>query len=79
MKIRKRREAQAARQKSLSARIPFSRMQRLPQLQELEKMLIQEAMGRFSNKTKMARVLGITREGLRKKIIRFNLAVPGSE
>lgn len=57
------------------AELPLTRLNKLPQLEELEKMLIQEALKRFkNNKTRAAEVLGMTREGLRKKIERLGVA-----
>lgn len=53
--------------------LPLHRLLVLPQLEELELMLIEEALHRCKgNKTRAAAVLGVTREGLRRKILRLN-------
>ncbi len=55
--------------------LPISALAYLPQIREVERMLIQEALLRAgNNKSAAARTLGVTREGLRKKIIRFRMA-----
>lgn len=52
--------------------LPLDRLEELPALQEVERMIIAEAMRRSqNNKTLAAAALGITREGLRKKILRL--------
>lgn len=56
--------------------LPLKRLDPIPQLEQLEILLIQEAMRRASNnKTQAAAWLGITREGLRKKIRRLGIAL----
>ncbi len=42
-------------------------------LDEAEKLIIKHVLETTQNKTKAAEILGITREGLRKKLLRFNL------
>jgi len=45
-----------------------------PRVERLEKFLIREALGRFDgNQTKAARILGLSRFGLQKKLVRYNL------
>jgi DNA-binding protein Fis len=52
--------------------LPLERLTELPTLAELERLVIAEAMRRNSSvKTKAAEQLGLTREGLRKKIMRL--------
>jgi len=52
--------------------LPLHRLEALPQIGELELMLIEEAMQRcHGNKTHAAAVLGVSREGLRRKITRL--------
>lgn len=64
-----------ASRKILPKELPLKRLNTLPQLEELEKMLIQEALKRHkNNKTRAAVVLGMTREGLRKKMLRLGVA-----
>jgi hypothetical protein len=56
--------------------LPLKRLDAIPQLEQLEVLLIQEAMRRAgNNKTQAAAWLGITREGLRKKIRRLGIAL----
>jgi hypothetical protein len=56
--------------------LPLKRLDPIPQLEQLEILLIQEAMRRAgNNKTQAAAWLGITREGLRKKIRRLGIAL----
>ncbi len=42
-------------------------------LEEAEKIIIKHVLESCPNKTKAAEILGITREGLRKKLLRFNI------
>ena len=52
--------------------LPLERLKELPTLEELERLVIAEAMRRNSSvKRKAAEQLGLTREGLRKKILRL--------
>ena len=54
------------------ADLPLERLEEIPNLAEVERLVIGEAMRRArSNKTKAAGFLGLTREGLRKKIGRL--------
>jgi hypothetical protein len=58
--------------------LPLRRLDPIPQIEQLEILLIQEAMRRAgNNKTRAAAWLGITREGLRKKIMRLRIALSG--
>ena len=58
--------------------LPLKRLERIPQLEQLEILLIQEAMRRANNnKTQAAAWLGMTREGLRKKIMRMGIVLSG--
>ena len=58
--------------------LPLKRLDPIPQLEQLEILLIQEAMRRANNnKTQAAAWLGMTREGLRKKIMRLRIALSG--
>ncbi len=50
------------------------RMKDLPTLEELERLLVVEAMRRCRTKTAAAAAVGITREGFRKKLVRMRLA-----
>ncbi len=53
----------------------LDRLEPLPQLRAVERLLIQEALSRTAdNKSRAAAALGMTREGLRKKLIRLGLA-----
>lgn len=45
----------------------------MPTIFEWEYILLDEALARYQNKTHAAEALGITREGLRKKLIRMGL------
>ena len=49
------------------------RMKYLPTLMELDRLLMKEALERCYTKTEAASVLGLTREGLRKKLYRMGL------
>jgi len=49
-------------------------MKDLPTLEELERLLVVEAMRRCRTKTAAAAAVGITREGFRKKLVRMRLA-----
>ncbi len=64
--------------RSLSAAdIPLGRVQRLPHIDQMARMLIVEALARSgNNKTAAAAALGMTREGLRKKIMRLGIDCP---
>lgn len=64
--------------KAIAARdLPFRRLNPLPSLQEIERLLIAEALLRCRNKVApAARILGLTREGLRKKLIRMQMLPP---
>ena len=48
-------------------------MKYLPTLMELDRLLMKEALERCYTKTEAASVLGLTREGLRKKLYRMGL------
>lgn len=49
----------------------FRRLKTLPSIGQMERLLIEEAMYRTGdNKTHSAEILGLTREGLRKKMLR---------
>jgi DNA-binding NtrC family response regulator len=53
--------------------LPLDRLSPFPQLRELERLLIEAALRRERSRAEAARVLGVTREGLRKKMIRLGL------
>ncbi len=54
--------------------LPLKRLHPFPQFEEVQCLLIQEAMSRArNNKTVAAASLGITREGLRKMMIRLGM------
>ncbi len=54
--------------------LPLGRLDPLPSLREMERLFILEALSRSgNNKTRAAAVLGMTREGLRKKLNRFGM------
>jgi hypothetical protein len=56
--------------------LPLGRLEPLPSLREMERLFILEALSRSgNNKTRAAAVLGMTREGLRKKLNRFGMNV----
>ncbi len=56
-------------------KLPFQHNSSLPtNLEEAEKLIIKHVLENSENKTKAAETLGITREGLRKKLIRFNIS-----
>lgn len=56
---------------SLSVHSPFALFDRLPTLEEAERLLIEEALSRSdNNQTVAARLLGITRSGLSKSVKR---------
>lgn len=56
--------------------LPLNKLDPLPQLRELERLLILEALNRSgNNKTRAAAALGMTREGLRKKLNRYGMNV----
>jgi len=55
-------------------------MKTLPTIGQLERLVIEEGLRRnWDNKSETARQLGITREGLRKKLHRMGLTRPLSE
>ncbi len=56
--------------------LPVARLDPFPRITEVERLLIEEAMVRFGSKTAAAAALGMTREGLRKKMIRLGLGPP---
>lgn len=54
--------------------LPLDRLEQVPPLVEIERLIIVEALRRtHNNKTRAAQALGITREGLRKKLQRLGL------
>ncbi len=53
--------------------LPLDRLEPFPQLREVERLLIEAALRRERNRAEVARMLGVTREGLRKKMIRLGL------
>ena len=54
------------------AELPLNRLEPFPLLQEMERLLIREALNRCSNnRTRAAAALGLAREGLRKKLNRY--------
>ncbi len=54
--------------------LPLDRLEQVPPLEEIERLIIVEALRRtHNNKTRAAQALGITREGLRKKLQRLGL------
>ncbi len=51
----------------------FRRLKNLPTIGQIERLLIEECLRRnWDNKSETARQLGMTREGLRKKLHRMN-------
>ena len=59
--------------------LPVQQLEPFPQFVQVERLLIQEAMARSgNNKTAAAAALGMTRDGLRKKMIRLGL-LPGDK
>ncbi len=56
------------------AELPLDRLEPSPLLQEMERLLIREALNRCgNNRTRAAAALGLTREGLRKKLNRYGI------
>ena len=56
------------------AELPLDRLEPFPLLQEMERLLIREALNRCgNNRTRAAAALGLTREGLRKKLNRYRI------
>lgn len=56
------------------AELPLDRLEPFPLLQEMERLLIREALTRSkNNRTRAAAALGLTREGLRKKLNRYGI------
>ncbi len=56
------------------AELPLDRLEPFPLLQEMERLLIREALNRCgNNRTRAAAALGLTREGLRKKLNRYEI------
>ena len=56
------------------AELPLDRLEPFPLLREMERLLIQEALNRCgNNRTRAAAALGLTREGLRKKLNRYGI------
>ena len=56
------------------AELPLDRLEPFPLLQEMERLLIREALNRCgNNRTRAAAALGLTREGLRKKLNRYGI------
>ena len=56
------------------AELPLDSLDPFPQLQEMERLLIHEALNRWgNNRTRAAAALGLTREGLRKKLNRYGV------
>ena len=53
--------------------LPLDLLSPFPQLREVERLLIEAALRRERSRAEAARVLGVTREGLRKKMIRLGL------
>ncbi len=54
--------------------LPLDRLEPFPLLQEMERLLVQEALNRYgNNRTRAAAALGLTREGLRKKLNRYRI------
>ena len=54
--------------------LPLGRLEPFPLLQEMERLLVREALNRYgNNRTRAAAALGLTREGLRKKLNRYRI------
>ncbi len=72
--ITKSKEAKQESSSSSQSDQDFSQLATLPvNLQEAEKQIIMHVLKTCENKTKAAEMLGITREGLRKKLLRLNI------
>lgn len=54
-----------------AARVALRRMRVPPSLWEWEYLLMEEILARYPTKTEAAQVLGLSREGFRKKLIRM--------
>ncbi len=68
------RRKRAPRKKRLSD-LHLERLEPFPQLEQMDRLMVREALHRTEgDKTWAAEALGITREGLRKKLIRFGMA-----
>ena len=71
---RLRRDGKPAARKLSAAELPVDRLEPFPRLQEMERLLIREALTRSkNNRTRAAAALGLTREGLRKKLNRYGI------
>ena len=51
----------------------LARLERFPQLREMERLLIQAAIVRGRNRNEAAAALGLTRQGLHRKLLRLGL------
>jgi hypothetical protein len=49
------------------------RLYQLPTVGEWDRLLMEEASGRFYTKTESAAAIGLTREGYRRKLLRMGL------
>ncbi len=56
-----------------AAQLPLAQLDPFPQLREVEFLLVREALKRSNTKKEAAAALGMTTEGLRRKLIRFGL------
>ncbi len=62
------------RKKDLDSSKSFGETEEILNIQEMEKILIKRALKKVNNnKSQAARLLGITREGLRKKMMRYEI------
>jgi hypothetical protein len=70
------RERELLEDKIQNEGLALRRLEKLPHIAELERMLIEEALHRFDgNKARAAAALGVSREGLRKKITRLHVRI----
>lgn len=72
--MQRRSEGESAGRKFSASELPLARLDPFPKLEEMERLLIQEALTRLANnRTRAAAALGLTREGLRKKLNRYGV------
>ena len=71
-------KCRAARRSIRVTQIPFEKLQPFPQLQQVERLLVRAALRLAGyNRTVAAEALGISREGLRKKLQRLGMRLRG--
>jgi len=67
-------ECRAAKRTLRPSQLPLDKLHPFPHLRQVERLFVREALKRTGqNITHAAAALGITREGLRKKMIRLGI------